>query len=227
MADILDLIKSRRTIKNFIPQFVSWENLARIVDAGRHAPSCGNLQNWKFIVVDDESKKKAVADSCYEQFEIVGAHALIVICSEPEKAERYYGLRGDRLFSVQNCAAAAQNILLEAHSLGLGTSWIGAFDEEILKGALSIPEDVRPQAIIAVGYAREIPPKPPKYPLETVVYLNRWRGKMRDSAIYTHDVATILERNLSHAKEAVHNAAIKVSGSVVDVSKKIGSIVKK
>ena len=217
MTDILDLIKSRRTIKNFTSQYVSWENVARIIDAGRHAPSCGNLQNWKFVVVDDTEKKKLIADACYEQFEIISANALILICSEPEKAERYYGLRGERLYSVQNCAAAAENMLLEAHSLGLGSAWIGAFDEEMVKNILGIPEEARPQVIIAVGYAREIPPKPPKYPLETVMYLNRWRGKMRDYATYTHDVATILERKSDNAKEVVHGAASKVVDSISKV----------
>ncbi len=217
MTDILDLIKSRRTIKNFTSQYVSWEQVARIIDAGRHAPSCGNVQNWKFIVVDDAEKKKLIADACYEQFEIISAHALILICSEPEKAERYYGLRGERLYTVQNCAAAAQNMLLEAHSLGLGSAWIGAFDEEAVKNVLSIPEEARPQCIIAIGYAREVPPKPPKYPLETVMYLNRWRGKMRDYTTYTHDVATILERKTDHAKEVVSGAAAKVVDSISKV----------
>ncbi len=217
VADILDLIKSRRTIKNFSSQYVSWENIARIIDAGRHAPSCGNVQNWKFIVVDDAGKKKAIADACYEQFEIVSAHCLIIICAEPEKAERYYGMRGERLYTVQNCAAAAQNMLLEAHSLGLGSAWIGAFDEEAVKGVLGIPEEVRPQIIIPIGYARDVPPKPPKYPLETVVYLNRWRGKMRDFTTYTHDVAIILERKVGDVHSVTSSAVKKVVESVSKV----------
>ncbi len=203
MGDILELIKSRRTIKNFLPKYVSWEDVTKVIDAGRHAPSCGNLQNWKFIVVDDGEKKQIIARACYDQLEIISAHALIVVCAEPEKVERYYGLRGERLYTVQNCAAAVQNMLLEAHSLGLGGAWIGAFDEEIVKGTLGIPEDARPQAIVAIGYPREIPPKPPKYPMETVVYINRWRGKMRNSAKYTHDIAGVLDRKIGNIKDAV------------------------
>ncbi len=203
MADILDIIKGRRTVMHFLPQFVSWDNIAKIIDAARHAPSSGNVQNWKFIIVAEPNLKHTVAKSAHEQYEIAQAGVLIVVCAEPEKAERYYGSRGDRFYSVQNCAAAIQNMLLEAHSLGLGSRWVGAFDEEELKSILSIPEEVSPQAIVAIGYAHEIPPKPPKYPLETVVYFHSWRGKMRDPAKYMNDIATILARKASAAKEAV------------------------
>ena len=74
MGDILDLIKSRRTIKNFLPKFVSWENVARIIDAGRHAPCAGNIQHWRFIVILEPDLKQAIAKACYEQYEIAQAH---------------------------------------------------------------------------------------------------------------------------------------------------------
>ena len=194
MGDILELIKSRRTIKHFLPKFVSWDHVSKIIDAARHAPSSGNIQNWKFIVMIEPSVKQRAAEAAYEQYEIANAGVLIIVCAEIEKAERYYGLRGEQLYAVQNCAAAIENMLLEAHSLGLGTQWIGAFDEDALKQLCGIPEEVQPQAIIAVGYAREAPEKPPKYPLETVVYFHKWRRKLRDPAKYMHDTAAILAR---------------------------------
>ncbi|MBU0459597.1 MAG: nitroreductase family protein [Nanoarchaeota archaeon] len=224
MGDILDLIKERRNIKQFLPKFVSWEIISKVLDAGRHAPSSGNLQNWKFIVIIESEIKQKVAQAAYEQYEIALAGALIIICAEPEKAERYYGLRGERLYTIQNCAAAMQNMLIEAHSLGLGTRWIGGFDEEEIKAICSIPEEVRPQAIIALGYPKEIPPKPPKYPLETVVYFHRWRNKLRDPAKYMNDIAVILARKAEKAKEVFQ----KSSQFVVDTAKeKVNQIRKK
>lgn len=220
MPDILDVITSRRTIKQFLPKFVSWENIARILDAGRHAPSCGNIQNWKFVLVYDSGKKQQIAEAAFEQYDIAMAAVLILICAEPEKAERYYGLRGERLYTVQNCAAAVQNMLLEAHSLGLGSTWIGAFDEDSVKSVCGIPEEVRPQAIVAIGYPKEIPEKPPKYPLETLVYFGSWRRKMRDPAKYMHDYATILARKAGAAKEAMQNAVERTVSAVKDVVKK-------
>ena len=214
MADIIDLIKSRRNIKQFLPKFVSWEKVSRIIDAARHAPSSGNIQNWKFIIVNDPGQKQMVAEAAYDQYEIVPAGVLIVVCAEPEKVERYYGLRGERLYSVQNCAAAIQNMLLEAESLGLGTRWIGGFDEEAIKAMFKIPEEVRPQAIIAVGYPKDIPQKPPKYPLETVVYFGSWRLRLRDPAKYYNDTATILARKGKAAKASLQKAAQSVVDKV-------------
>lgn len=201
MGDILDLIKSRRTIKYFLPKFVSWDNLSKVIDAARHAPSSGNIQNWKFILMLEPAAKQKIAEAAYEQYEIASAAAIIVVCAELEKAERYYGLRGERLYAVQNCAAAVQNMLLEAHSLGLGSRWIGAFDEDAVKGLCGIPENVRPQALVAIGYAKEIPDKPPKYPLEMMTYFHKWRARYRDPAKYMNDIATILARKAEHYKE--------------------------
>ena len=231
MGDILELIKTRRNIKFFLPKYVSWDNIARVIDAGRHAPSCGNIQNWKFVVVTEAAGKQKLAELAYEQYDIAAAGALIVVCAEVDKAERYYGLRGERLYSLQNCAAAIQNMLLEAHSLGLGSSWVGAFDEDNLKLELSIPEEVRPQAIIAIGYAKQVPEKPPKYPLESLVYLARWRNRIRDLAKYTDDIAVILGRKAEAAKQVWEIGKEKLqesSSSVVDKAKeKVSGFLKK
>ncbi len=206
MSDILELIKSRRNSTQFLPKFVSWENISRVLDAGRHAPSCGNIQNWKFIVVLKPELKQELAAASYDQYEIIQAFALIVVCAEPEKAERYYGEKGKSFYSVQNCAAAVQNMLLEAHSLGLGTRWVGAFDAEKVKELLKIPDDAEPQVIVALGYAKDIPPKPPKYPLETLVYFGAWRTKIADPAKYLNDIATILTRKAHAAQDTLSKA---------------------
>ncbi|MEK6809098.1 MAG: nitroreductase family protein [Nanoarchaeota archaeon] len=203
MADVLEIIKSRRNVTQFLPKFVSWENISRVLDAGRHAPSCGNIQNWKFIVVLKPELKQEIAAASYDQYEIAAAFTLIVVCAEPEKAERYYGEKGKTFYTVQNCAAAVQNMLIEAQSLGLATRWVGAFDADKVKGLLKIPEDAEPQIIVALGYAKEVPPKPPKYPLETIVYFGAWRSKVADPAKYLNDIATILARKAHSATEAV------------------------
>ena len=83
-GDILDLIISRRTIKHYVPKFVSWEKIARIIDAARHAPSSGNIQNWKFVVVLEPVQRQQIAQAAYEQYDISQAAALIVVCGEPE-----------------------------------------------------------------------------------------------------------------------------------------------
>lgn len=219
MADILDLIKTRRNIKHFLPKFISWERVSRVVDAARHAPSCGNLQNWKFILVYEPGQKQQLAELTYGQYEIVQAWTLIVICAQPEIAERYYGERG-KFYTIQNCAAAAQTIMLEAHSLGLGTRWVGAFNESAVKAMLKVPDNVEVHAIIALGYPKEVPPKPPKYPLEPQTYFGAWRNRLRDPAKYMNDIATILARKASGGKALVEKGASKLAEKIKETVKK-------
>ena len=205
--DILDTIKTRRNVKEFLPKFVDWDKISKILEAARHAPSSGNLQNWRFIVAIDPGLKQRLAEAALQQYEIINAGVLIVVCGDPEKAERYYGLRGERLYTVQNCACAIQNMLLEAHSLGLASRWIGAFEEEMVKRDLKIPEEVRPQAIIAIGYPKEVPQKPPKLPLESLVYFNCWRNRVRDPSKYMQEYSVILRRKLQLIKDTAQKAA--------------------
>lgn len=216
----MELIKSRRNVTHFLPKFVSWENISRVLDAGRHAPSCGNIQNWKFMVILKPELKQEIAAASYDQYEIAAAFALIVICAEPEKAERYYGEKGRKLYTVQNCAAAAQNMILEAHSLGLATRWVGAFDEEKVKELLKIPEEAEAHTILALGYAKDVPPKPPKYPLETLVYFGAWRVKIADPAKYLNDIATILARKTHDVVEAAHRGKELVAQKAREIIKK-------
>ena len=200
MHDILDVITSRRSIKRFLPKFMDWEKLSRILDAARHAPSSGNLQNWKFILIMDPEKKQKIAEAAYEQYDMALAAALIVVCGESEKAERYYGEQGST-YTIENCAAAVQNMLLEAQSLGLGSLWVGAFSGDDVRTGCGIPEGVQPRAIVAIGYAAEVPEKPPKYPLENLLYFGSWRNKLKDPAKYMVDIASILERRAQNVKE--------------------------
>ena len=227
MVDILDLIKSRRNIKSYLPKYVSWEKIGRVLDAARHAPSCGNIQNWKFIVIIEPDQKQQIAEASYEQLEISSASALIIVCAEPEKAERYYGLRGERLYTTQNCAAAVQNMLLEAHSLGLGSTWVGAFDEEKIKSMCGIPEEVRPQSIVAIGHPKTVPPKPPKYALESLVFFHSWRNRIRDPAKYMNDVATILARKTTAAKEKIQEKTQDVVDKAKEKTKEFKEKVEK
>jgi nitroreductase len=84
---------------------------------------------------------------------IEAAPVVIVVCADERRCSRRYGARRKNLFCIQDTAAAVQNILLAAYAMGLGTCWVGAFDEEVVKGALKVPDDVRPVALIPVGYA--------------------------------------------------------------------------
>lgn len=216
MSDILEFLKSRRSIRKFIPNKpIDWDSISKCIEAARHAPSSGNLQNWKFIIILEPDIKKAVAEAALQQWWIAEAPVVIVAIAEPDRAERYYGVRGERLYSIQNCAAAVENLILEAHSLGLGTSWVSAFDEDTLKRILGIENFARPQVIIPLGYPAEVPPKPPKIPLEQIVFFNAWRNRIRDPARYMRDYSVLIARGVRAGKEMLKQASEKVKEHIL------------
>jgi nitroreductase len=179
--ETLETIGLRRSIRKYKSDEVEWDKIGNIIYAAMHAPSSGNIQNWKFIVVTDEGARTAIAEASMRQLWMSQAPVHIVVCGEYEKAEQFYGIRGERLYSIQNCAAAIQNILLAATDLDLGSCWIGAFDEEKIRDICGIPGNVRPQAIITIGYADETPSqKPWKHDIYTVTFLNGWGGRIKN-----------------------------------------------
>ena len=112
--DVFEAIRTRRSIRKYKDKPVPWDNIVTIMQAGKYAPSAGNLQNWKFIYVKTDDKRSAIAKACLGQEWMEIAPVFIVVVAEPEKAERHYGTRGARLYTTQACAAAIQNMLLIA-----------------------------------------------------------------------------------------------------------------
>lgn len=165
--NLIDLIKTRRSIRNFSPERISSDLIFQILDAGRYAPSAGNLQDWYFFVVQDKEKIKEISKIAFNQNWIEKASFLIIACSNL-KIISYYGERGLRLYSKQDVAAAIQNMLLFAWSLGIGSCWVGAFDEEALRKHLGIAEHFEIQAIIAFGFPQENPAMPRRKKLEDI-----------------------------------------------------------
>lgn len=178
--EVFDAIRSRRSIRKYKDKQVPWDNIVTIMQAGKYAPSAGNLQNWKFIVVKSDAKRNAIAKACLQQEWMEVAPIYIVVIAEPEKAERYYGTRGARLYTIQGCAAAIENMLLTAHSLGLGSCWVGAFDEDEIFRILNLPEEKTVQGIITIGYADEAPEPPPKYRIEHMMFFEKWWGRLEN-----------------------------------------------
>jgi nitroreductase len=160
--EVLEAIKGRRSIRDFTEQSVSEEEVKTLIDAARHAPSAGNIQPWKFIIVRKPEVKHTLAVAALNQFFIEEAPVVIVVCANEEMSRIGYGSRGASLYCLQDTAAAIQNILLTAHTMGLGTCWVGAFREDEVKEALDAPDGVRPVAIIPVGYSTTKPSQRPR-----------------------------------------------------------------
>ena len=170
--DVLEVIKGRRSVREFKPDPVKDDDLRKILDAGRLAPSAGNCQPSEFIVVKDPSVKRGLARAALEQAFIAEAPVVIVVCANVTRTSRRYGRRGEELYCVQDTAAATQNMLLAAHSLGYGACWVGAFDDDAVAEVIRTPPEVRPVAIIPLGRPAERPRPPSRRPLSEIVHKN-------------------------------------------------------
>ncbi|NMB24840.1 MAG: nitroreductase family protein [Firmicutes bacterium] len=153
---VIDAIWHRRSIREFTEEPVSDSVLTRLIEAACHAPSAGNRQPWFFYVVKDGKTRRELARAAFGQSFLEKAPVNIVVCAEPERSATRYGKRGAELYCLQDTAAAVQNILLCATGQGLGTCWVGAFDEEAVSEVLDIPLGRRPVAVIPVGYSESI-----------------------------------------------------------------------
>jgi len=211
---------------------VDIDKVGMLLEAAKAAPSSGNLQNWKFIVVTHEDAKNKLADAAFQQYWIATAPVIIVACAEIEKIENYYGIRGEKLYAIQNCAAAVENILLMAHNIGLGACWVSAFDETMVARTLGIPPTSRAQAIIPVGYPDEEIPEPMEYTVENVTYIERWANRIKDFPMFIHDHNIIgraketLEKKIEKAKGKYSPKTSKYSSKVGEKAKKLLDTVK-
>jgi nitroreductase len=155
--DISEAIIQRRSIRQFTEQDIPEETVERLINAARWAPSAGNIQPWDFVIVKKAETKTRLANAALDQQSIEQAPIVIVVCANEVLSAQRYGDRGKALFCLQDTAAAIQNILLFAYSIGLGTCWIGAFTEEQVREIIKVPEGSRPIAIVAVGHPGETP----------------------------------------------------------------------
>ena len=150
-----ELAESRRSIRRYTDADITKEQLTRLIRAAQSAPSAGNCQPWHFYAIKDKKIQAEFTENAYQQGFITAAPACIVVCTDSPRSEGRYGERGKTLYAIQDTAAAVQNILLCAKYMGLGTCWVGAFDEAAVARILSLPENLRPVALIPVGVPDE------------------------------------------------------------------------
>jgi len=206
MSQVVDAIKTRRSIRKYLPRKVSKELIIEILDAGGWAPSAHNAQPWRFIVLVDKAAKQDLAQAmanaliavmprdgvsaelCEAKAKVsverfTQAPVLIVACLTMKDMREYEDeprQKCEHDLAVQSLGAAIQNMLLAAHTKGLGACWFCApiFCKDAVKEALHISGDIEPQALIALGYAGERPSTPPRKPLQSYANLSGWGKKL-------------------------------------------------
>jgi nitroreductase len=168
--DFWQVIEERHGVRDFdAGRDVSPEMVQRILGVAIRAPSAGNCQPWHFVVVRSERTRNLLAEAAYSQWFIAEAPVVIVVCADPARSARRYGSRGVQLYCLQDTAAATEHILLAVTALGLGACWVGAFDERAASQALGLSTDLRPVAIVPIGYPAARPYRTSRRGLEEVV----------------------------------------------------------
>ncbi len=150
-TDCIKKITSRQSIRKYTSEPIPKTIIEEIVRIGTSAPSAGNRQPWKIIIVTDKKLRDQLAIDAYNQNFIAVAPVIYVICAVPEESAERYQDRGRELYVIQDTAALTLNILYGAHLHGYGACWIGAFNEEAVSKTLCIPSDMRPVSMIPVG----------------------------------------------------------------------------
>jgi coenzyme F420-0:L-glutamate ligase/coenzyme F420-1:gamma-L-glutamate ligase len=199
-----DVIKKRRSVRKYLPQIVPRDAVLEVLGAAGWAPSAHNSQPWRFIILENPSVKRELAEAMADAWAIdvekdggkidakmrqerverfANAPALILACTVLDELRKFSDQQRqmfERDLAQQSLGAAMQNLLLTAHALGFGACWYCApgFCKETVRKVLGIPEAVEPEAFVIIGYPAEIPLLPPKKPIGEYCFRDNWGLKL-------------------------------------------------
>ena len=170
MWDFFKTVRHRHSIRRYQADMpVEDTKLHAILETAIAAPSAGDLQSYHIVAVKDPVLRKDLSGAAHDQAFIAEAPVVLVFCVEAERSAREYGERGRDLFALQDTTIAAAYAQLAAVAAGLGSTWVGYFDEARISELLSLPAGQRPVALLCVGYPAEIPEVTPRRRLDELV----------------------------------------------------------
>jgi nitroreductase len=181
--EFLDQMKVRRTVRKYKKDPVREEDLQKVLEAARWAPSWANFQCWEYVVVKDAQLKGQIANAFPKGNPIIpalmDAPVVLVACGQLKKAgyfrDKVATDKGD--WFMFDVALSMENLILAAYSVGLGTAIVGAFDAKKVAAALGIPENVGVVAITPLGYPAEIPPAPERKEIKEFVHWDKFGNR--------------------------------------------------
>jgi nitroreductase len=160
--NFFELINARRSVRLFQPKPVEEEKIQKILAAANQAPSAGNLQAYTILVVRKPQLRQALAHPALDQQSLVQAPVVLVFIALQRLSAAKYRDRGGELFAVQDATIACAYAQLAAAELGLGSVWIGAFNDDAVKHVLKVEAEWRPVAMLPIGYSAETPKPTPR-----------------------------------------------------------------
>ncbi len=196
--NVFETISKLRVVRKYQDKGVDEKVVGLILYSATHAISAGNLQPWEFIVVDNFEIKKKLAHAALKLEHVAKAPLCIIVGTDLQKVALKYGKRGELIYAIEDAVQASQIILLTATALGLGGDLIRAFDEEEVKAIIGFPDNVRPVAIITLGYPAEEGEERQKIPFENLTYMNRYGNELR---LENETLQGILDKTFAELKK--------------------------
>ena len=170
MWDFFETVRHRHSVRKFLTDApVETEKLHAVLETACTAPSAGDLQAYHIAVVTQPGLRERLSRAAHDQAVIRDAPVNLVFFCDPGRSEHEYGKRGKKLYAVQDATIAAAYTQLAAVAAGLGSTWIGEFDEKDVTKLFDVGEGLRPVAIVSLGYPAELPAPTRRRPLEDVV----------------------------------------------------------
>lgn len=170
--NVLEAIKTRRSVRKYKPKEIPDEDLKKILKAAQLAPSAGNKQPWRFVVVRDSETKKRLAEVARNQMWIADAGVVVAALAMDKEDPEVYARWAER-----DVMTAVEHMVLSAWSLGYGTCWIGAFKEEDVREVLGIPEKMAVINLLPIGVPDQSPDARARKPVEELFHDGRY-GKL-------------------------------------------------
>lgn len=169
MWDFFETVRHRHSVRRYQDRPVESERLHAVLEMACAAPSAGDLQAYHVVVVTDAEERNALRAAAHDQEFVAQAPVCLAFCADPERSATRYADRGRRLYAVQDATIAAAYAQLAIVAAGMGSAWVGHFDEVRVASVLGLRPDLVPVALLTVGYPAELPEPTPRRPLTDVV----------------------------------------------------------
>ncbi len=181
--ELFQALKERRSIRFYEDKAVELSKLNKIVEAATWAPTAGNAQTWFFIIMKEEQKLEDIKS--FSPGILGSPKSIIVACTDFSKIKKTRTFNEDegKILAIIDLAMACENMMLAALEFGLGTCAIRSFNKVAVVEMLSLPENIKPQLLITVGYPKSQPQKPTKLLLKQVVNYEEY-GRKNCESIY-------------------------------------------
>ena len=178
-----EILNKRCSIREFSTKPVKWDKVLEAIDAACQSPFAGNINNLKFIIVENQDLKNKITECCQQDW-IADAPIIVVVCSDETQLTIMYDERG-KIYSKQQVGAAIQTFLLKIIDLGLSSCWVGSYTDENIKSCLKIPQKINIEAVLPIGYKSRTckPKKLRKKPLEEVILWESWKNEKKPKTL--------------------------------------------